>query len=153
MAQSALVTQWFRGKELAMALGINLSVARLGSVVNNTLSPWAAARYGVDGALCGLPLFAPDPYCFKTAPHPYFSSIFFRPDTPPDFRILLPLYASELPVVPQRPGPLDKQCYFSRSRFPEPDLLAPSPPLLLDAIFLRANTSSNLRVVFSFLPG
>ena len=51
VAQSALVTQWFRGKELAMALGINLSVARLGSVVNNTLSPWAAARYGVDGAL------------------------------------------------------------------------------------------------------
>jgi len=51
VAQSALVTQWFRGKELAMALGVNLSVARLGSVVNNTLSPWAAARYGVDGAL------------------------------------------------------------------------------------------------------
>ena len=32
VAQSAVVTQWFQGKELAMALGVNLSFSRLGSV-------------------------------------------------------------------------------------------------------------------------
>eukprot|EP00744_Colponema_vietnamica_P012638 GILI01017733.1.p1 GENE.GILI01017733.1~~GILI01017733.1.p1 ORF type:complete len:506 (-),score=112.11 GILI01017733.1:620-2137(-) len=40
VAQSAVVTQWFRGKELALALGLNLSIARLGSVLNNASEPW-----------------------------------------------------------------------------------------------------------------
>lgn len=40
VAQSAIVTVWFKGKELAMALGVNLSVSRLGSVINaNTVPP------------------------------------------------------------------------------------------------------------------
>lgn len=42
VAQNAIVTEWFAGKELAMALGVNLSVGRVGSVVNNCISPWIA---------------------------------------------------------------------------------------------------------------
>ena len=37
VAQSTLVAEWFKDKELAFALGINLSIARLGSVVNNSV--------------------------------------------------------------------------------------------------------------------
>lgn len=39
VANSALLADWFKGKELAFAFGINLSIARVGSVVNNVLSP------------------------------------------------------------------------------------------------------------------
>lgn len=39
VAQSAIVSQWFKGKELALALGLNISVARLGSSLNSMLSP------------------------------------------------------------------------------------------------------------------
>lgn len=34
VAQSAIVSQWFKGKELATALGINLSTSRIGSAIN-----------------------------------------------------------------------------------------------------------------------
>lgn len=39
VAQSALLAAWFAGKELALALGICLSLSRLGSVFNNLVSP------------------------------------------------------------------------------------------------------------------
>jgi MFS family permease len=39
VAQSAIVSMWFKGKELAFALGINLSVSRLGSVLNSNTIP------------------------------------------------------------------------------------------------------------------
>lgn len=39
VANSALLADWFKGKELAFAFGINLSIARLGSVINNVVSP------------------------------------------------------------------------------------------------------------------
>jgi MFS family permease len=39
VAQSALVSAWFKGKELAFAMGLNLSVARLGSVINAAVIP------------------------------------------------------------------------------------------------------------------
>ncbi|KAF9423928.1 hypothetical protein BGZ94_008136 [Podila epigama] len=39
VTQSAITVKYFRGKELAMALGINLCVARLGSVLNDLLTP------------------------------------------------------------------------------------------------------------------
>lgn len=50
VAQSRLVTQWFAGKELALAIGLNLSIARVGTVVNNVLSPIIAERWSVPGA-------------------------------------------------------------------------------------------------------
>ena len=39
VAQSAIVSNWFKSKELAMALGLNLSVSRLGSVINGLIVP------------------------------------------------------------------------------------------------------------------
>ncbi|KAI9220524.1 major facilitator superfamily domain-containing protein [Blastocladiella britannica] len=50
VAQASITTMWFRNKELAFALGINLCVARLGSVVNAIVSPHLALRYGVEWA-------------------------------------------------------------------------------------------------------
>lgn len=55
VAQSRLVTEWFLGQELGLAIGLNLSVARIGTVVNNNLSPRIAnksptAGGGVPGA-------------------------------------------------------------------------------------------------------
>lgn len=47
VAQSRLVTQWFEGRELALAIGLNLSIARIGTVVNNILSPIVAERGSV----------------------------------------------------------------------------------------------------------
>jgi len=39
VSQSTLVASWFGGKELAMALGMNISISRLGSVLNNMTEP------------------------------------------------------------------------------------------------------------------
>lgn len=39
VGQSAIVSKWFKGKELAMALGLNISVSRLGSVINGFVVP------------------------------------------------------------------------------------------------------------------
>lgn len=39
VAQSAIVSNWFTGKELSMALGMNVSISRLGSVLNDFLEP------------------------------------------------------------------------------------------------------------------
>lgn len=39
VSQSAIVSKWFKGKELAMALGLNISVSRLGSVINGIVIP------------------------------------------------------------------------------------------------------------------
>lgn len=51
MAQGTLVASWFKNSELALALGINLSVARLGSVINNELSPVVSQASSVSTAL------------------------------------------------------------------------------------------------------
>ncbi|RQM14010.1 hypothetical protein DD237_000296 [Peronospora effusa] len=51
VAQGTLVASWFKDSELALALGINLSVARLGSVINNELSPMIAQASSVSTAL------------------------------------------------------------------------------------------------------
>ena len=55
VAQSRLVTEWFLGRELGLAIGLNLSIARIGTVVNNNISPRIAngsarAGGGVPGA-------------------------------------------------------------------------------------------------------
>lgn len=39
VAQSAIVSIWFKGKELAFALGMLLTVSRLGSVFNAIILP------------------------------------------------------------------------------------------------------------------
>lgn len=39
VAQSTIVSKWFKGKELAFALGMNISIGRLGSSLNSFISP------------------------------------------------------------------------------------------------------------------
>ena len=51
VANSAVLADWFKGKELAFAFGLNLSVARLGSVANNMISPALATSSSVEFAL------------------------------------------------------------------------------------------------------
>ncbi|KAF9962677.1 hypothetical protein BGZ70_007998 [Mortierella alpina] len=46
VAQCAITVKYFRGKELALALGINLCVSRLGSVLNDILTPFIWSRSG-----------------------------------------------------------------------------------------------------------
>ena len=39
VTQSALIINWFIGKELAFAFGVNVSVVRIGSAFNSLLTP------------------------------------------------------------------------------------------------------------------
>mmetsp|Transcript_17246 Transcript_17246/g.28943 ORF Transcript_17246/g.28943 Transcript_17246/m.28943 type:complete len:573 (-) Transcript_17246:326-2044(-) len=50
VANSAILSVWFKGKELALAFGLNLSIARLGSVINNVVSPTLADSIGIEFA-------------------------------------------------------------------------------------------------------
>lgn len=47
VANSALLADWFKGRELAFSFGINLSIARVGSVVNNVVSPSLTQSTGI----------------------------------------------------------------------------------------------------------
>lgn len=51
VAQSSIVSIWFKGKELAFALGLNLSVSRLGSVANAAIVPGVYESEGLGVAL------------------------------------------------------------------------------------------------------
>jgi MFS family permease len=51
VAQSAIVSVWFKGKELAFALGINMSISRLGSVANAATVPSIYDSEGLGAAL------------------------------------------------------------------------------------------------------
>ena len=47
VVQSAFVASYFQGKELAFAMGVNLALARIGSVVNDTASAAISSSYSV----------------------------------------------------------------------------------------------------------
>jgi MFS family permease len=51
VAQSAIVSVWFKGKELAFALGIQMTISRLGSVINADILPQIYDQYGLGTAL------------------------------------------------------------------------------------------------------
>lgn len=51
VAQTTLMALWFKGKEVALAMGLNLSVARLGSVINDNVSPALASKYSTEAAV------------------------------------------------------------------------------------------------------
>lgn len=51
VCQSTIVSRWFIGKELSLALGINISVSRLGSVFNNYSMPPIAEATSLGFAL------------------------------------------------------------------------------------------------------
>ena len=50
VASSAVVSQWFRGKELSFAFGLKLSVARLGSVAQGFVVPVIAQNKDLGAA-------------------------------------------------------------------------------------------------------
>lgn len=45
VANTAFITDWFIGNELAFSFGINLSFSRLGSVFNNIMSPYLVRHF------------------------------------------------------------------------------------------------------------
>lgn len=51
VAQSTLLASWFKGKEVAFAMGLNLSVSRMGSVINDYLSPYIYTNYSLPDVL------------------------------------------------------------------------------------------------------
>jgi MFS family permease len=51
VAQSAIAARWFTGKELAMAFGITLTIARLGTIFSFNTEALLATRLGWRGAL------------------------------------------------------------------------------------------------------
>ncbi|KAJ3382414.1 hypothetical protein HDU92_004774 [Lobulomyces angularis] len=51
VVQCSITTSWFKNKELAFALGLNLCVARLGSVMNSVMSPRIESSYSVPVAI------------------------------------------------------------------------------------------------------
>lgn len=51
VAYSTLLSKWFAGKEVALAFGVALAVARLGSVLNNLISPLVANRFSTPWAV------------------------------------------------------------------------------------------------------
>jgi len=51
VAQSAIIARWFRGKELAMAFGITLTIARLGTLFSFNTEQLLASRFGWREAL------------------------------------------------------------------------------------------------------
>jgi MFS family permease len=56
VSQSAIISYWFKGKTLAFALAINLSVSRLGSVIMANTVPNLYENYGF-GFACLVGLF------------------------------------------------------------------------------------------------
>jgi MFS family permease len=80
IAQSVIVSQWFKGKELAFAFAFNLSVSRLGSVINGIVEPaiasstsppsiglacWVGFLVCLFSWCCGIALIAIDTYADK----------------------------------------------------------------------------------------
>jgi len=60
VAITAAIAKWFRGKELAFAMGINLTIARFGQIAADNSPTWARAAYSnwqtplIIGAFLGL---------------------------------------------------------------------------------------------------
>lgn len=50
VAQSSLLAMWFKGKETAFAMGLQLSIARMGSVINDWVSPEINDRFSTSYA-------------------------------------------------------------------------------------------------------
>lgn len=50
VAQARLTTDWFQGRALAFALGLNLSFARIATASNDNLSPWIQSVFGTTAA-------------------------------------------------------------------------------------------------------
>ena len=47
VAQASITTDWFQGRGLAFALGLNISFARIATALNDNLSPWISNKWSV----------------------------------------------------------------------------------------------------------
>lgn len=63
VANTALLSDWFKGRELAFAFGVNLAFSRLGSVFNNIISPIVARRSIIFASWLGALLCAAGVVC------------------------------------------------------------------------------------------
>ena len=61
--QSQITATWFLNKELALASGLNICIGRLGSVLNDILTPWITTRVGIIAASWTASLFCFISYC------------------------------------------------------------------------------------------
>ena len=63
---SKVIVKWFKGKEMALAMGLQLSLARLGSAAALSFSPMLVAKFGNVGVpvLVGLVLLVVGGLCF-----------------------------------------------------------------------------------------
>ncbi|KAJ3372985.1 hypothetical protein HDU91_001667 [Kappamyces sp. JEL0680] len=57
VAQYKITSSWFADRELAFALGMNICAGRVGSVLNDLISPWLAAHLGATAASLVAALF------------------------------------------------------------------------------------------------
>jgi MFS family permease len=70
VAQNAILVRWFRGKELALAFGVTLTISRLGTLFSFNTEALIADRFGpftalwVAAGLCGLSVLATAAYVF-----------------------------------------------------------------------------------------
>jgi len=70
VAQNAILVRWFRGKELALAFGVTLTISRLGTLFSFNTEALIADRFGpftalwVAAGLCGLSVLAVAAYVF-----------------------------------------------------------------------------------------
>ena len=68
VANTAFMTEWFKGKELALAFGVNMAVSKLGSVWNNLFSPFLADSAGIAASFCfGVLLCLSSSLCVQLA--------------------------------------------------------------------------------------
>lgn len=51
VAETTMLSVWFKGREIAFSMGVNLTLARLGSVANDNVSPWLYNIGGLNLAL------------------------------------------------------------------------------------------------------
>ena len=51
LSQTLIIVQWFSGKELSMAIGLSISLARLGSVLSNNLEPLIVEAFSLTVAI------------------------------------------------------------------------------------------------------
>jgi len=51
VTQAAIISKWFKGKELSLALGLNMSISRLGAVANAAIVPSVYETSGLGPAL------------------------------------------------------------------------------------------------------
>lgn len=127
VAQSAITVKYFRGKELALALGINLCVSRMGGVLNDLVTPIIWSKSSVPFAFwCGLFMCV-------------FSLIMVIVLVTIDLRYGSHVGVQNVLLEPSRPSSCPIDARFSLDGFPHNNMAfkQDSPPLIQDIAMER----------------